>query len=153
MLAQSCPLPPQIKAMHLPGVLAAVQSGCPPWLQVIPACVVVYAWAMAYLVTGLVAKELAIPFICLFVNGVVAGIVLPHLKAAIAESRKTGGSGTLLRICFLLQLLQPVVAAVLFLTVGLETGAQVCAAAVVLGGGYVRHLVLLEAKRNVANNA
>ena len=39
------------------------------------------------------------------------------------------------------------------MTSSLHSKAQVCAAAVVLGGGYVRHLALLEAKRNVANNA
>ena len=74
MLSQQCPIPPQLRAMHLPGVLASGQAMLPSWLRIGPACIVVYVWAMVYLVMGLVATEVALPFICLAVNGVVVSL-------------------------------------------------------------------------------
>lgn len=136
MLSQQCPIPPQLRAMHLPGVLASGQAMLPSWLRIGPACIVVYVWAMVYLVMGLVATEVALPFICLAVNGVVAGIVLPHLKGAIADARKANGAAGFWRGCFVLQLLEPVVALVLFLTVDLKSAVLVCIAAVAIGGAY-----------------
>ena len=65
-----------------------------------------------------------------------AGIVLPHLKGAIADARKANGAAGFWRGCFVLQLLEPVVALVLFLTVDLKSAVLVCIAAVAIGGAY-----------------
>lgn len=47
-----------------------------------------------------------------------------------------GKSTGFVKACFLLQLLEPVVALVMFLTVGLEVGVQVCGVATLLGAAY-----------------
>lgn len=60
-------------------------------------------------------------------------VLQPDMMTSIYIIGKSTG---FVKACFLLQLLEPVVALVMFLTVGLEVGVQVCGVATLLGAAY-----------------